>query len=122
MNSLKTYFGELDQNFMLRMLFTIFTISIIMAASDALAAGTGSADPFGDTLCKMVGLLRGNIAKAVGIIAVFVMGVMVVQGNMKWPTGLLFASGLILIFKAADIVDFVSGASGTAGAGTCGAV
>lgn len=118
MNSLKTCFGEFDQNFVLRLLFTIFTIALIIGSSDAFAtSATSTDDPFGSTLCKMVGLLRGNIAKAVGIVAVFVMGVMVVQGNMKWPTGLLFASGLILIFKAADIVNFING-SGSAG--TCG--
>jgi len=116
MNYLKTYFGEFDQDFVLRLLFTFLMISLILTP-DAFASGTSS-DPFGDALCRMVKVLRGNIAKAVGIIAVFVMGVMVVQGNMKWPTALLFSAGLILIFKAADIVDWVSG---TSGAATCGA-
>lgn len=118
MNYLKTYLGEFDQDLVLRLLFTFLLISLIIAPDALAVTGSTSDDPFGDALCRMVKVLRGNIAKAVGIIAVFVMGVMVVQGNMKWPTALLFSAGLILIFKAADIVDWVSG---TTGATTCGA-
>ncbi|XVN42082.1 MAG: TrbC/VirB2 family protein [Candidatus Rickettsia vulgarisii] len=105
MNIFKIDSTQFDSNFVCRLFFMLCSIALIIAASDAFAS---TADPIGDTFCKMINIFRGNTARGIAIIGIVVLGIQTLRGQLKWEVALVIVAGVIILFKAPDIVNMIS--------------
>ena len=101
---------ELDRNFVWRLFLAFCAISVVVTASDAAFATSGSAnDVVGATLCRLVQNLSGGIAKGIATIAIFAVGVGLFLGKLNWGIAAATAAGVGVIFSAPQLVAFLSG-------------
>ena len=75
-----------------------------------LTASAAHADPAGSgpivaALGWMQGTLMGNVATAVAVIAVAMVGFMMLTGRMNWRFGATVILGCFILFGAASIVS-----------------
>jgi type IV secretion system protein VirB2 len=88
-----------------------------LAAQEALAqagspAGSG---PIVAAVNWVQGTLLGNIATAVAVIAVAIVGFMMLTGRMNWKHGITVILGCFILFGATVIVAGIQGAARMAG-------
>ena len=84
-------------------------LTLLIAAHPALAA-TARTDPAGSgpivaALGWLQGTLMGNVATAVAVIAVAMVGFMMLTGRMNWRFGATVILGCFILFGAASIVS-----------------
>ncbi|WP_341758643.1 TrbC/VirB2 family protein [Candidatus Tisiphia endosymbiont of Ditula angustiorana] len=120
MNICRSYSEQFDNDFVWRLLFILCSIALIIAAPDAFAGGTGTgggtgADPVGDSLCNMIKIFRGNTARGIAIIGVVVLGIQTLRGQLKWEVALVIVTGIVILFKAPEIINMVATTTGTCG-------
>ncbi len=82
-----------------------------MAAGDVNPQGSG---PIVSALMWLQGTLLGNVATAVAVIAVAMVGFMMLTGRMNWRFGATVIVGCFILFGASAIV---SGIQSTAAVG-----
>ena len=92
-------------------------LPMILMSVPALAAG--GADPQGSgpivaALMWLQGTLLGNVATAVAVIAVAMVGFMMLTGRMNWRFGATVIIGCFILFGSAAIVSGIQSAA-TAG-------
>ncbi|WP_425360760.1 TrbC/VirB2 family protein [Candidatus Tisiphia endosymbiont of Ceraclea dissimilis] len=114
MNIYRPYLEQSDSNFAWRLLLVLCSVAVIIAASDAFA--TASADPVGTVLCNMIKIFRGNTARGIAVIGIVVLGIQTLRGQLKWEVALVIVTGVIILFKAPDIINMVAGSTDA----TCG--
>ncbi|MCC8371939.1 MAG: TrbC/VirB2 family protein [Rickettsia endosymbiont of Pseudomimeciton antennatum] len=112
MNIYRPYSEQFDNNFVWRLLFVFCSVALIIAASDALATTT-NVDPVGDVLCKMIAIFRGNTARGIAVIGIVVLGIQTLRGQLKWEVALVIITGVIILFKAPEIITMVAGGTDT---------
>lgn len=108
----------------------MFTLvkKVLPAGAAGFAAGLGasaaaqsrSADPQGSgpilaAVEWLQGTLLGNVATAVAVIAVALVGFMMLTGRMNWRYGVTVIVGCFILFGAASIVSGIQSAAGAAG-------
>jgi type IV secretion system protein VirB2 len=76
-------------------------ISLVPTAAYADPAGSG---PIVSALNWLQGTLLGNVATAVAVIAVAMVGFMMLTGRMNWRFGATVILGCFILFGAASIV------------------
>ncbi|WP_250311984.1 TrbC/VirB2 family type IV secretion system protein [Rickettsia endosymbiont of Oedothorax gibbosus] len=122
MNVYRPYLEQFDSNFVWRLLFVLCSVALIIAVSDAFAntvtttapnGGTPS-DPVGAALCKMIKIFRGNTARGIAVIAIVVLGIQTLRGQLKWEVALVIVTGVIILFKAPEIINMVAGTAANA--------
>ncbi|WP_425360759.1 MULTISPECIES: TrbC/VirB2 family protein [unclassified Candidatus Tisiphia] len=118
MNVYRPYLEQFDSNFVWRLLFVLCSVALIIAASDAFANGANNAannaanttsDPVGAVLCNMIRIFRGNTARGIAVIGIVVLGIQTLRGQLKWEVALVIVTGVIILFKAPDIINMVAG-------------
>lgn len=96
------------------------TGSAMFAASVAPAAAqTRNADPQGSgpilaAVEWLQGTLLGNVATAVAVIAVALVGFMMLTGRLNWRYGITVIVGCFILFGSAAIVSGIQSAAGAA--------
>lgn len=88
--------------------------SVTWIAAPAFAAG--QADPAGSSpivaaLSWLQGTLLGNVATAVAVIAVAMVGFMMLTGRMNWRFGATVIIGCFILFGAGTIVAGIQSAA-----------
>jgi type IV secretion system protein VirB2 len=78
-----------------------------------IAAYAQDAAPVEGVLDWFVGVLQGNLARSVAIIAVCFLGFMFLTGRMMWNVAFSIIVGIAIIFGAATLVDAMRSAAGT---------
>jgi type IV secretion system protein VirB2 len=89
-----------------------------LSAQQALAQAANTprgAGPIVAAINWVQGTLLGNIATAVAVIAVAVVGFMMLTGRMNWKHGITVVLGCFIIFGAAAIVGGIQTAAQMAG-------
>lgn len=90
---------------------------LAMAATAAFSAPAGAqADPQGsgpivNALHWLQGTLLGNVATAVAVIAVAMVGFMMLTGRLNWRFGATVIIGCFILFGAAAIVSGIQAAA-----------
>ena len=87
-------------------------LPLILASAPALAA----ADPQGSgpivaALMWLQGTLLGNVATAIAVIAVAMVGFMMLTGRMNWRFGATVIIGCFILFGAGAIVSGIQSAA-----------
>ncbi|MDN3030977.1 MAG: TrbC/VirB2 family protein [Candidatus Tisiphia sp.] len=122
MNVYRPYLEQFDSNFVWRLLFVLCSVALIIAVSDAFAAdppaggitphaggGNTTSDPVGAALCNMIKIFRGNTARGIAVIGIVVLGIQTLRGQLKWEVALVIVTGVIILFKAPEIINMVAG-------------
>ncbi|UDF33209.1 UNVERIFIED_ORG: TrbC/VirB2 family protein (plasmid) [Roseateles sp. XES5] len=87
----------------------------LLATSAALVpelAYAQSAAPVEGILEWFVGVLQGNVARSLAIIAVCFLGFLFLTGRMAWQGAISIVIGIAIIFGAAELVDAMKAAGG----------
>jgi type IV secretion system protein VirB2 len=92
---------------------TIFTGLAALFVSLPQLAHAQDAAPVEGVLDWFVGVLQGNLARSVAIIAVCFLGFMFLTGRMMWNVAFSIIVGIAIIFGAATLVDAMRSAAGT---------
>ncbi|KJV56028.1 trbC/VIRB2 family protein [Orientia chuto str. Dubai] len=95
------------KNYYLKILLILSFFVLFISTSSIVDARTSSADPIGEKLCKIVDVLSGKTAKALCIVAIFVLGITVLMGRVNWGTAAVTVCGIVLITQAAKIYDWI---------------
>ena len=90
--------------------------SALLASAGPAAAAGGYADPQGSgpivaALQWLQGTLLGNVATAVAVIAVAMVGFMMLTGRMNWRFGATVIIGCFILFGAGAIVSGIQSAA-----------
>jgi type IV secretion system protein VirB2 len=96
---------------------SVLAAPLFAAATPALAQ---TADPRGSgpilaALTWVQGTLLGNVATAVAVIAVAMVGFMMLTGRLNWRFGASVILGCFVVFGAGAIVSGIRAASGIGG-------
>ncbi len=89
--------------------FLALTALLAPAAAFADPAGSG---PIVAALGWLQGTLMGNVATAVAVIAVAMVGFMMLTGRMNWRFGATVIMGCFILFGAASIVAGIQSTAG----------
>ncbi|WP_375318732.1 TrbC/VirB2 family protein [Candidatus Tisiphia endosymbiont of Oplodontha viridula] len=117
MNIYRPYSEQFDSNFIWRLLFVLCSVALIIAASDAAADDADVVDPVGKVLCNVILAFSGNTARGIAIVSMIVLGIQTLRGQLKWEIALIIVTGIIILFKAPDIIKIIASSAG--GDATC---
>lgn len=91
---------------------------LIALSAPALAAGQVNpqgSGPIVSALLWLQGTLLGNVATAVAVIAVAMVGFMMLTGRMNWRFGATVIIGCFILFGSAAIVSGIQSTAAVAG-------
>lgn len=89
-------------------------LSLMAVSAPALAADPQGSGPIINALQWLQGTLLGNVATAVAVIAVAMVGFMMLSGRLNWRFGATVIIGCFVLFGAGAIVSGIQSAA-TAG-------
>ena len=110
--SIKSFYIEIDSDFVWKLFLLFCVIGLIITSSDVALASQGvtaSYDVIGDTLCRLIKHLSGNIARGIATMAIFSVGVGLFLGKLNWGVAAATAAGVGIIFSAGKLVNFIAG-------------
>ncbi|WP_322885891.1 TrbC/VirB2 family protein (plasmid) [Sinorhizobium medicae] len=87
----------------------LLTTGLALAPDFAYAQ---SAAPVEGILEWFVGVLQGNVARSLAIIAVCSLGFLFLTGRMAWQGAISIVIGIAIIFGAAQLVDAMKSSAG----------
>lgn len=87
----------------------LLTTGLTLAPDFAYAQ---SAAPVEGILEWFVGVLQGNVARSLAIIAVCFLGFLFLTGRMAWQGAISIVIGIAIIFGAAQLVDAMKSSAG----------
>jgi type IV secretion system protein VirB2 len=89
-------------------------LPMMLASAPALAAGQNDPQGSGPIVAALMwlqGTLLGNVATAVAVIAVAMVGFMMLTGRMNWRFGATVIVGCFILFGSAAIVSGIQSAA-----------
>jgi type IV secretion system protein VirB2 len=88
------------------------SLLIAMAATAPAHAQPQGSQPIANAVGWIQGTLLGNVATAVAVIAVAMVGFMMLNGRINWRMGATVVLGCFILFGAATIVGGIRAAAG----------
>jgi type IV secretion system protein VirB2 len=90
-----------------------FSLAAALSAIAAPAfAGPQGSEPIANAVDWIQGTLLGNVATAVAVIAVAMVGFMMLNGRINWRMGATVVLGCFILFGAATIVAGIRATAG----------
>ncbi len=86
-------------------LMMLAALLVVMSPDIALADA-----PWQSAADAVLKIFTGGLSKTLATIAVIALGIMAAAGKLEWGTAIKVIVGLVLIFGAANIVGWISGA------------
>ncbi len=68
---------------------------------------TAMAAPWDSTATQILGIFTGGLTRTIAIISVIACGIAAIAGKLSWDWAIKIIVGIILIFGAASIVDYI---------------
>jgi type IV secretion system protein VirB2 len=90
----------------------LFALAATPAAAQTVQLDPEGSGPLLGAVTWLQGTLLGNVATAVAVIAVAVVGYMMLTGRIDWRRGATVVVGLFILFGAASIVAGIRAAAG----------
>ncbi|MFY9590001.1 TrbC/VirB2 family protein [Rickettsia endosymbiont of Halotydeus destructor] len=66
-------------------------------------------DSFARELCKLMIIFSGNAMRVIAIMGISALGIQSLRGKLKWEVALMVVVGIILMFKAPQIIFAIRG-------------
>jgi type IV secretory pathway VirB2 component (pilin) len=98
-----------------RGLAVLSTLLVSAPAAAAQVANPQGSGPIVSALMWLQGTLLGNVATAVAVIAVAMVGFMMLTGRMNWRFGATVIIGCFILFGSAAIVSGIQSTAAAAG-------
>lgn len=90
---------------------TLAVMTVLVVGAVALAPGLAMAAPWDSAASSVLAIFTGGLARTLAIIAVIALGIMGIAGKLSWDAAIKVIIGIVLIFGAASIVDYMISAS-----------
>jgi len=81
--------------------------SVVAAGAVALMPGLALAAPWDSAASNVLAIFTGGLARTIAIIAVIACGIAAVAGKLSWDWAIKIIIGLVLIFGATAVVDYI---------------
>ncbi|MBI1682862.1 TrbC/VirB2 family protein [Caulobacter hibisci] len=94
-----------------RLTFAGVTAAALAGSAPAFASPQGS-QPIANAVAWVQGTMLGNVATAVAVIAVAMVGFLMLTGRMNWRFGATVVMGCFILFGAGTIVAGIRAAAG----------
>ena len=88
-------------------IFILIAISAVF-----LLPETAMATPWDSTSQQILAIFTGGLTRTIAIISVIACGIAAIAGKLSWDWAIKIIVGIILIFGAAAIVDYIIAAAG----------
>ena len=89
-----------------KLMILLAMAAVLMIPETAMAA------PWDSTATKILDIFTGGLTRTIAIISVIACGIAAIAGKLSWDWAIKIIVGIILIFGAASIVDYIiAGAS-----------
>jgi type IV secretion system protein VirB2 len=72
-------------------------------------AEDATTNPWSGVMKKITDSVTGPLGQSLGVIAIMVMGIMAMFGRLAWDMALKVIFGVLLVFSASTIVNWVTG-------------
>lgn len=89
----------------LKVLMFLGLTAVVLAPEMAMAA------PWDSAASQVLAIFTGGLTRTLAIIAVIACGIAAIAGKLSWDWAIKIIVGIVLIFGAAAIVDYVIAAS-----------
>ena len=86
-------------------------LAIIALGAFALMPEMALAAPWDSAATQVLAIFTGGLTRTLAIIAVIACGIAAIAGKLSWDWAIKIIVGIVLIFGAASIVDFIIAAS-----------
>ena len=86
----------------------LFCLTAAVLLAPELSFSSTTDDGISTVLCLIVTKLTGPIGKAIGVIALVVLGIGIFMGKLQWQLALSIALGITFIFSAGKIINWLS--------------
>lgn len=86
-------------------------LSLALISAPAMAADPQGSGPIVNALHWLQGTLLGNVATAIAVIAVAMVGFMMLTGRLNWRFGATVIIGCFVLFGAGAIVSGIQSAA-----------
>jgi type IV secretory pathway VirB2 component (pilin) len=113
------YLGKLSEAVYNRRveLFMIMLFVLVLSPELGISAAS-SENPVHKTLCNVVNLLDGGVAKAIGTIAIIFLALGLFVGKVSWGVAVATGLGIGAMFGAEKIVNLVANGVGNGSSAT----
>ena len=101
----KAAMKDQDKKFAASMLFLAALVFALMPSAAMAAPWDGAAQ-------AVLDIFTGGLTRTLAIIAVIACGIAAIAGKLSWDWAIKIIVGIVLIFGAAAIVDFMIAAAG----------
>ena len=91
---------------------TLTMICMLLIALFFMAPELAMAEPWDSAAQKVLDIFTGGLARTLAIIAVIACGIAAIAGKLSWDWAIKIIIGLVFIFGAAAIVDYIISAVG----------
>lgn len=96
------------ENLQLAAIYTVASIVVLLASYEPAHANVF--DQLGQAVLN---ILNNTFLRVVAIVAVIVVGIRAFRGRMEWESAIWVILGIVIVFGAAGIVDFIIENAGT---------
>lgn len=86
---------------------TVSTIAMMLVILFFMAPELAMAEPWDAAAQKVLDIFTGGLARTLAIIAVIACGIAAIAGKLSWDWAIKIIIGIVLIFGAAAIVDYI---------------
>lgn len=90
---------------------TLALILMLLIALAFMMPDAVMAEPWDSTAQKVLDIFNNGLTRLLAIIAVIACGIAALAGRLSWDWAVKIVIGLVLIFGAAAIVDYISAAA-----------
>lgn len=91
---------------------TLSMIAMLLVVLFFMAPDLVMAEPWDAVAQKVMAIFTGGLARTLAIIAVIACGIAAIAGKLSWDWAIKIIIGIVLIFGAAAIVDYIISAVG----------
>lgn len=91
---------------------TLTMIGMLLIALFLMTPDLAMAEPWDSAAQKVLDIFTGGLARTLAIIAVIACGIAAIAGKLSWDWAIKIIIGLVFIFGAAAIVDYIISAVG----------
>lgn len=81
----------------------------LLVLDPSLASAAETENPWSGVMKKITDSVTGPLGQSLGVIAIMVMGIMAMFGRLAWDMALKVIFGVLLVFSASTIVNWVTG-------------
>lgn len=102
---LSRYFYDQRETMGAAFIILLLCGAVVLLPGFAFAAGD---NPVGQVLCDVVGWFQGPTGRAIGTLAIIIIGILALMGKVSWGLAIMVVLGIALVFGASELLDLIA--------------